>query len=97
MKFQSLEDAIPRGYAKARHAPALDDKLVGEQILFQWTGTGWQLGFVTAHYQRAKGAKKFNYELGFGADAGELHDTRLLVDSYGKDQPAGWFLLTKRR
>ena len=52
---QTLAVAVPVGWEVVAECPALNSMLVGQSIVFQFSGSGWQYGKIKRHYDSPKG------------------------------------------
>lgn len=76
----------------------VDENLVGRKILFRWSG-GWQYNNTIIQMLKKKtkveNALFFTVESTYPSGRKEKRDILLRMDMYGKDIPAGWYLIKK--
>jgi hypothetical protein len=70
-KVKSLSDAVPAGW-KTASLPPMDEKLVGQNVVFKWSVIGWAKGVVSCIRQGRK-ASKFNFEITYPPDVTYPH------------------------
>jgi hypothetical protein len=93
----TVQDALPPGYKVDTSAPALDTTLVGRELLFLWSGVGWEHGAVCKFYRKLY-TSVFNFEIEYGS--GDRHDTLLRPETYGCSgavKPGSWVTVSKKR
>ena len=89
-----LKEAIPDGWQVEEKCPVVDSSIVGRRLLFRFTLTGWEFGFIRKFYKVPRGGveRNFNAEIRTGIPAA-TRDTCLRGELYGGAGPAAWVVL----
>ena len=102
VEMDSLGMCIPSSMQLVVHAPAVvNATLLGRAIVYKWN-TGWARGVLFKHYARARGTKRYNFEVDypFEAEGNDRRDHRLRPADYSVSEDAkvgSWALLLELR